>query len=70
MQSCAGQLLVRQEADKINAADIQLSGTVSPAQVTVCESHSIPGGAAHAWVDRAGYHFESGPSLYSGMSGR
>ncbi|CAL5229088.1 g12346 [Coccomyxa viridis] len=38
-------------------------------KVTVCESHSIPGGAAHAWVDRAGYHFESGPSLYSGMSG-
>lgn len=39
------------------------------AQVTVCESHSIPGGAAHAWV-RDGYHFESGPSLYSGMADR
>ncbi|MEW5301350.1 MAG: hypothetical protein WDW36_004213 [Sanguina aurantia] len=38
-------------------------------QVTVCESHSIPGGAAHAWV-RDGYHFESGPSLYSGMADR
>lgn len=37
-------------------------------QVTVCESHSIPGGAAHAWV-QDGYHFESGPSLYSGMAG-
>ena len=33
--------------------------------VTVCESHTIPGGAAHAW-ERGGYHFESGPSLYSG----
>lgn len=33
----------------------------------MCESHSIPGGAAHAWV-RDGYHFESGPSLYSGMA--
>jgi phytoene dehydrogenase-like protein len=33
----------------------------------VVESHDIPGGAAHAWV-RDGYHFESGPSLYSGMS--
>ena len=43
---------------------------LSVVQVTVCESHSIPGGAAHAWVDRGGYHFESGPSLYSGMSGR
>ncbi|BDA51137.1 Prolycopene isomerase, chloroplastic [Coccomyxa sp. Obi] len=38
-------------------------------QVTVCESHSIPGGAAHAWVQN-GYHFESGPSLYSGMAAR
>ncbi|DBA66807.1 hypothetical protein WJX79_001706 [Trebouxia sp. C0005] len=37
-------------------------------KVTVCESHNIPGGAAHAWVQK-GYHFESGPSLYSGMSG-
>lgn len=40
----------------------------SPLQVTVCESHNIPGGAAHAWVQK-GYHFESGPSLYSGMAG-
>lgn len=36
-------------------------------QVTVVESHAIPGGAAHAWV-QDGYHFESGPSLYSGMA--
>lgn len=35
--------------------------------VVVCESHSILGGAAHAW-ERQGYHFESGPSLYSGMA--
>ncbi|PNW72273.1 hypothetical protein CHLRE_16g674950v5 [Chlamydomonas reinhardtii] len=38
-------------------------------KVTVCESHYIAGGAAHAW-ERDGYHFESGPSLYSGMAGR
>ena len=38
-------------------------------QVVVCESHNIPGGAAHAWVKK-GYHFESGPSLYSGMASR
>ena len=38
-------------------------------RVTVCESHSIPGGAAHAW-HRDGYTFESGPSLYSGMTAR
>ena len=37
--------------------------------VTVLESHDVPGGAAHAWV-RDGYHFESGPSLYSGMTGK
>lgn len=40
-------------------------------KVAVCESHSIPGGAAHAWTVRSPsvpgvYHFESGPSLYSG----
>ena len=34
----------------------------------MCESHNIPGGAAHAWVQK-GYHFEAGPSLYSGMAG-
>lgn len=38
-------------------------------KVTVCESHSIPGGAAHTWK-RGGYHFESGPSLYSGMASK
>jgi hypothetical protein len=37
-------------------------------QVTVVESHSVPGGAAHTWR-RGGFHFESGPSLYSGMNG-
>lgn len=35
--------------------------------VTVCESHSIPGGAAHAF-ERGGFKFDSGPSLYSGLS--
>jgi carotene isomerase len=35
--------------------------------VVVCESHSIPGGAAHAFT-RQGYTFDSGPSLYSGLS--
>ena len=36
-------------------------------RVTVCESHSIPGGAAHSF-ERDGYIFDSGPSLYSGLS--
>jgi phytoene dehydrogenase-like protein len=35
--------------------------------VTVCESHTIPGGAAHSF-ERKGYLFDSGPSLYSGLS--
>lgn len=35
----------------------------------MCESHNMPGGAAHTFK-RNGYHFESGPSLYSGMAAR
>ncbi|HEY9627085.1 MAG TPA: NAD(P)/FAD-dependent oxidoreductase [Coleofasciculaceae cyanobacterium] len=35
--------------------------------VVVCESHSIPGGAAHSF-ERQGFHFDSGPSLQSGLS--
>lgn len=35
--------------------------------VRVCESHSIPGGAAHGFT-RNGFKFDSGPSLYSGLS--
>lgn len=38
-------------------------------QVTVLESHSEVGGAAHTW-ERKGFHFESGPSLYTGFSGK
>lgn len=33
----------------------------------VLESHDTVGGAAHSWT-RKGFHFESGPSLYSGFS--
>ncbi len=36
-------------------------------RVTVCESHTIPGGAAHSFK-REGFHFESGPSLFTGLS--
>ena len=36
-------------------------------KVTVVESHDVAGGAAHSW-HRDGFTFESGPSLYSGMS--
>ncbi|MBE9077539.1 NAD(P)/FAD-dependent oxidoreductase [Romeria aff. gracilis LEGE 07310] len=35
--------------------------------VTVCESHTLPGGAAHGF-ERGGFRFDSGPSLYSGLS--
>lgn len=35
--------------------------------VVVCESHSIAGGAAHGF-ERGGFSFDSGPSLYSGLS--
>lgn len=36
-------------------------------EVVVCESHTIPGGAAHGF-ERGGFRFDSGPSLYSGLS--
>ncbi|MGD1902081.1 MAG: phytoene desaturase family protein [Geitlerinemataceae cyanobacterium] len=35
-------------------------------RVIVCESHSLPGGAAHSF-QRNGYTFDSGPSLISGL---
>jgi carotene isomerase len=35
--------------------------------VSVCESHTTPGGAAHAF-ERDGFHFESGPSLFTGLT--
>lgn len=38
-------------------------------KVLVCESHSIPGGAAHSF-SRSGFHFDSGPSFYCGLSDR
>jgi phytoene dehydrogenase-like protein len=36
-------------------------------RVVVCESHTTAGGAAHSF-QRDGYHFESGPSLFTGLS--
>jgi phytoene dehydrogenase-like protein len=36
-------------------------------RVLVCESHSIPGGAAHAF-QRDGFEFDSGPSFYCGLA--
>ena len=35
-------------------------------KVLVCESHTIPGGAAHSF-SRRGFHFDSGPSFYCGL---
>ncbi len=36
-------------------------------RVVVCESHAIAGGAAHSF-SRQGFHFDSGPSFYCGLS--
>jgi carotene isomerase len=36
-------------------------------KVIVCESHAIPGGAAHCF-SRRGFRFDSGPSFYCGLS--
>lgn len=35
-------------------------------EVLVLEAHHVPGGAAHGF-QRQGFHFESGPSLWSGL---
>ena len=35
-------------------------------RVLICESHSIPGGAAHSF-SRQGFHFDSGPSFFCGL---
>lgn len=37
-------------------------------KVIVLESHSVIGGACHSFRRGEGYHFESGPSLYSGLN--
>ncbi|KAI5056378.1 hypothetical protein GOP47_0028196 [Adiantum capillus-veneris] len=37
--------------------------------VLVFESHDLPGGAAHSFEIK-GYHFDSGPSLFSGLSSK
>lgn len=37
--------------------------------VSVLEAHSIPGGCAHGW-SRGDYHFDSGTSLFFGISNR
>ncbi|MBD2004595.1 MULTISPECIES: phytoene desaturase family protein [Cyanophyceae] len=37
--------------------------------VLVCESHAIAGGAAHSF-SRQGFHFDSGPSFYCGLTPR
>lgn len=36
-------------------------------RVLILESHSLPGGAAHGF-SRRGFHFDSGPSFYCGLS--
>ena len=36
-------------------------------EVLICESHTIAGGAAHGF-EWGGFRFDSGPSLYSGLS--
>lgn len=36
-------------------------------RVIVCESHAIPGGAAHEFT-RQGFRFDSGPSFFAGLS--
>jgi hypothetical protein len=37
-------------------------------RVTVCESHYLPGGAAHSF-EVAGHSFDAGPSFFAGIAG-
>lgn len=37
-------------------------------RVTVCESHYLPGGAAHSFKVK-GYTFDAGPSFHAGLTG-
>jgi hypothetical protein len=64
MQPCDNDIL----HDWFSSMETCTASSCIVVQVTVVESHSEPGGAAHTW-QRGGYHFESGPSLYSGMNG-
>lgn len=50
-------------------AGLSCASLLSHNQVStlVLESHDAIGGATHTW-ERRGFHFESGPSLYSGFS--
>jgi len=48
----------------LSAAAVAAAGGL---RVIVCESHDAAGGAAHEWTVK-GFHFESGPSLYAGLS--
>jgi carotene isomerase len=69
------RLRVMQDADVIVIGS-GIGGLVAGAllsrygrRVLVCESHSIPGGAAHSF-SRQGFQFDSGPSFYCGLSDR
>ena len=41
--------------------------SLSGKKVLVCEAHNLPGGVAHSF-NKNGYKFESGPSLWNGLS--
>lgn len=51
----------------LSCASLLKHCSTSMKDVLVLESHDTVGGAAHGWT-RRGFHFESGPSLYSGFS--
>eukprot|EP00594_Rhizosolenia_setigera_P008482 CAMPEP_0178963260 /NCGR_PEP_ID=MMETSP0789-20121207/14911_1 /TAXON_ID=3005 /ORGANISM="Rhizosolenia setigera, Strain CCMP 1694" /LENGTH=598 /DNA_ID=CAMNT_0020647681 /DNA_START=40 /DNA_END=1836 /DNA_ORIENTATION=- len=50
-------------------AGLSCASLLAHNEVNTCvlESHDTTGGCAHGW-ERRGFHFESGPSLYSGFS--
>ena len=80
LRTSSSQLWVKTSSDEVpGQADVVIIGSGLAGlscgallshckkSVVVLESHDAPGGAAHTW-ERRGFHFESGPSLYSGFS--
>ncbi|MBF2027635.1 MAG: FAD-dependent oxidoreductase [Oscillatoriales cyanobacterium C42_A2020_001] len=72
-QTCQVALVPNADADVIVIGS-GIGGLVAGAllarygkRVIICESHTIPGGAAHSF-SRRGFHFDSGPSFYCGLN--
>merc|ERR1719424_1367167 len=67
VQCCASEYDVVVVGSGIGGLSAAAAAASTGLSVAVLEAHDTPGGAAHEWNIK-GYHFESGPSLYAGLS--